>query len=156
VLEARDLALKSIRLTKLHGSIDWLQGTDSGDEDVVVRTGVPEHRGGPLDGRILLYPGFKGMPEVEPFRTLHESFTGAVRHAGHALFIGFAFRDEAISHVLKTWMSPECRVMVVAGKNFDKSRLPACEAMAKAEVVPAYFQEKEAETAISNFFGSLR
>ena len=48
----------------------------------------------------ILYPGFKGEPDEEPFIKFHEHLRAVVSNAAAAIFIGFAFRDEYINTIL--------------------------------------------------------
>lgn len=77
------------RLTKLHGSVDWKRENDYIVYDTAEATG----------DRVILYPGFKGDPEEEPFIKFHNHLRAVVREAKAAIFIGFAFRDECINRI---------------------------------------------------------
>ncbi len=80
------------RLTKLHGSMDWQRrGNTILCSDLY--TGNPQQHS-------ILYPGFKGEPNEEPFIKFHEHLRAVVREAGAAFFIGFAFRDDYINTIL--------------------------------------------------------
>lgn len=89
-------------LTKLHGSVDWMRGESEDDDsaDVIIRRGNPNFYGNHSD-RLILYPGFKGMANREPFSTFHTYFRNQIRASTHILFIGFAFRDEHIETILR-------------------------------------------------------
>ena len=78
------------RLTKLHGSVDWKR------ENGEIICGTCDATG----DIPILYPGFKGDPEEEPFSKFHEHLRAVVREARAAIFIGFAFRDEYINGIL--------------------------------------------------------
>lgn len=83
-----------VRLTKLHGSVDWQRSRDG---KIVmsnpVYTGNDQHH-------ILLYPGHKGEPREEPFITFHNHLRLVAQQADAAIFIGYAFRDEYINQIL--------------------------------------------------------
>jgi len=99
-------------LTKLHGSVDWtLAGTDSAGQPII-RWGQPEHQG-LHDNRGIIYPGFKGSPEKEPFKSFHDYFGTAASKATHLLFIGFAFRDDYINDLLARSLSPTAKIAVI-------------------------------------------
>jgi len=82
------------RLTKLHGSVDW-QRSNEGINISEVFTGNHQNH-------CILYPGYKGEPTEEPFRTFHEHLRKIVENKklSAAIFIGFAFRDDAINRIL--------------------------------------------------------
>ena len=85
-------------LTKLHGSVNW-QHYNGG---IVMATPRPTDY---LGNHCILYPGHKGEPTEEPFVTFHEHLRNVVQGEMYgglvsALFIGFAFRDQAINRIL--------------------------------------------------------
>ena len=81
-------------LTKLHGSVDWQR-----DIDGRIVVGPPRFTG-EHGNHIVIYPGFKGEPQEEPFVTFHSYFRRFVERARAAIFIGYAFRDEFINGIL--------------------------------------------------------
>ena len=80
------------RLTKLHGSVDWRI------ENEAIICGPARTRD--LGDHLILYPGFKGKPDKEPFIKFHEHLREVVSVANAAVFIGFAFRDDYINEIL--------------------------------------------------------
>jgi hypothetical protein len=98
-------------LTKLHGSVDWRVGT-SADGQQVMRWGHQEYDG-PHQHRGIIYPGFKGRPKNEPFRSFHEYLGRTAAVATHLLFVGFAFRDEYINELLAASLSPTAKIAVI-------------------------------------------
>jgi hypothetical protein len=93
-------------LTKLHGSVDWL--LDSG----TIYVGTPTFQGR-HDERVILYPGFKGEPATEPFRSFHRHLADTVAEASLLVFVGFAFRDSHINSVLQRATSREAHIMLI-------------------------------------------
>jgi SIR2-like domain len=94
-------------LTKLHGSIDWIRGDDG-----EIFVGTPQFTG-QHQQHAIIYPGFKGHPEAEPFTLFHDYFRYVVQHASAAIFIGFAFRDEYINEILRERMRPEIPIVII-------------------------------------------
>ena len=82
------------KLTKLHGSANWIRGND---EDIFV--GPPKFTGN-LENHITLYPGDKEWPTEEPFIAFYEHLRWVARNAHAAIFVGYAFRDENINRIL--------------------------------------------------------
>jgi hypothetical protein len=103
-------------LTKLHGSVDWKLGNGGTDSDPVIRRGHPEFDGDHRK-RLILYPGFKGVPTKEPFVAFHDYFRKRIKEASHLLFIGFAFRDDHINELIKLNLSADSRIAVVNPSN---------------------------------------
>ena len=99
-------------LTKLHGSVDWKLGHGGTIDHPVIRRGHPEFDGDHKK-RLILYPGFKGRPDRQPFISFHEYFRHRLASATHLLFIGFAFRDEFINELVATAASPTVRIAVL-------------------------------------------
>ena len=99
-------------LTKLHGSVDWKVGMGGTADRPVIRCGSPEFEGDHAN-RLILYPGFKGRPDRQPFIAFHQYFRQRVAHASHILFIGFAFRDDFINEIIATSLPQSSRVAVI-------------------------------------------
>jgi hypothetical protein len=99
-------------LTKLHGSVDWKLGNGSTEAEPVIRRGHPEFDGDHKK-RLILYPGFKGVPSREPFVAFHEYFRQRLQTVTHVLFIGFAFRDQFINELVEANLPKNSRVAVV-------------------------------------------
>ena len=99
-------------LTKLHGSVDWKLGRGSTEEDPVIRRGHPEFDGDHAR-RLIIYPGFKGSPNREPFTRFHDYFRRRLKDTSHMLFIGFAFRDDYINSLLSSELPTSAQVAVI-------------------------------------------
>ena len=99
-----DLPDSNGRLTKLHGSVDW-QRSNEGINISEVFTG--DHQ-----NHLILYPGYKGEPDEEPFAKFHRHLQIAVRQATVAVFIGYAFRDQYINTIFSEF-SPEIPKIVI-------------------------------------------
>jgi hypothetical protein len=99
-------------LTKLHGSVDWKIGFGGTVAEPVVRRGHPEFDGD-HSKRLILYPGFKGVPAAEPFITFHDYFKRRLSEATHVLFIGFAFRDEYINQIVSNNLNQKTKTAVI-------------------------------------------
>ena len=79
-------------LTKLHGSVDWQRWNDN---IICSRVYLGDQR-----RHAILYPGYKGEPDQEPFIKFHEHLRTVTQKAMKALFIGFSFRDDYINSIL--------------------------------------------------------
>lgn len=97
-------------LTKLHGSVDWRYLT----EDVVVVRDA--EFSGNHHKHCILYPGYKGEPQEEPFRRFHDHLRRVVQGEYEplvaAVFIGYAFRDDYINTIL-SHLTPRTFVYVI-------------------------------------------
>ena len=93
------------RLTKLHGSVDWQH--ENGNIIVGSSNFTGNHQ-----NHSILYPGYKGEPDIEPFRKFHEHLQAVVQKAKLAIFVGFAFRDEYINTILSN-LSTEIPKIVI-------------------------------------------
>ena len=93
------------RLTKLHGSVDWVKANDR------IYVGTPLFQGR-HERHAIIYPGFKGVPEDPFFQQLHRYFQERLSQADTALFIGYAFRDEYINNLLQE-LPPSCKILVL-------------------------------------------
>ena len=83
-------------LTKLHGSVDWQRNRG------LIK--ISDVFAGDHKKHCILYPGYKGEPTEEPFTVFHQHLrrvaNGEYAPLNAAVFIGFAFRDEAINRIL--------------------------------------------------------
>lgn len=86
-----------IEYRKLHGSLDW-QWDIRGIE--CIRVGVPLNPKNPGIMPIL-YPGYKGIPNRQPFIDIHEKFDKRLNDADVVIVIGFAFRDDYINNIFE-------------------------------------------------------
>lgn len=86
---------KRIQLYKLHGSIDWKKFDNN--EKVCC---VPAHDFTKHKDHVILYPGFKGEPNEEPFVSIHNELKTSLLSSGKCIFIGFSFRDEYINKII--------------------------------------------------------
>jgi len=95
-------------LTKLHGSVDW--SWDLARERIFISDPLfkGDHR-----RHVILYPGFKGVPDRPPFNYFHSYFASRLALVDHIIFIGFAFRDEYINDMLQRFTAPRAIVTVV-------------------------------------------
>ena len=82
-------------LTKLHGSVDWQYGRNGG-------INISDTDTGNDDKQCILYPGHKGEPTKEPFKTFHEYLHRVIRSEtlSAVVFVGFAFGDDYINELL--------------------------------------------------------
>lgn len=85
-----------LEFLKVHGSLDWYRD----DREECVRSGsntVPDNP----DRMAILYPGFKGVPDMEPFKSLHGRLSARLAKADVVLVLGFAFRDAYINSIFE-------------------------------------------------------
>jgi len=82
-----------VSILKLHGSINW---RPHGDTVVLGGKDKPENP----DDLFLIYPGYKSIPDREPFASLHLAFLEVLSRAERLISVGFAFRDFYINSIL--------------------------------------------------------
>lgn len=127
------------RLTKLHGSVDW-QRSNEGINISEVFTG--DHQ-----NHLILYPGFKGEPDEEPFAKFHRHLQTIVRQATGAIFIGFAFRDQYINTIFSEF-HPEIPKIVI---NKDPS-LPDLPFLKKAKHFSKGLTKETANDCVNSLY----
>ncbi len=81
---------------KIHGSVDWHRDS-KGKCSRSMSSTVPDDP----DQMAILYPGFKGVPDVEPFISMHGRLNRRLAEADHIIVIGFAFRDAYINNIFE-------------------------------------------------------
>jgi hypothetical protein len=84
-----------VRYIKIHGSLDWHIDNANNITRSIVSTTPDDPNSVPL-----IYPGFKGFIENEPFKSFHDRLALDMNEAYAAIFIGFAFRDQYINFIL--------------------------------------------------------
>jgi hypothetical protein len=89
---------KIIEYLKIHGSLDWHINTRK-----CSRSGIATTPDNP-DDLPILYPGFKGAPQNEPFVSLHGKLARRLNQAEIVYVIGFAFRDDYINAIFENTM----------------------------------------------------
>lgn len=85
-----------VEFLKIHGSVDWHKDAN-GKCSRTMSTTKPFDP----DQMVILYPGFKGIPKDEPFRSLHDSLVNRLDDADYIIIIGFAFRDPYINSLFE-------------------------------------------------------
>jgi hypothetical protein len=126
------------RLTKLHGSIDWIRGGGR------IHVGFPVFQG-KHDKHAIIYPGFKGVPTDPFFQQLHEYFHITLAKADLLIFIGYAFRDQYINEILQRNLGSAANVVVInpvglTNLPFPKDRL---------KYIKEFFDEKSVRTLLN-------
>lgn len=84
---------------KVHGSLDWHRDWD-GNCTRSWSIIAPDK----ADDMLILYPGFKGVPAREPFRSLHGRLARRLLEADIVMIVGFACRDDYINALLENAM----------------------------------------------------
>jgi len=97
-----------IEYLKIHGSIDWHRDARSNCSRSMSST-VPDDP----DQMAILYPGFKGVPEIEPFISMHGRLNRRLAEADNIIVIGFAFRDTYINNIFENMLRlrPDIKVL---------------------------------------------
>jgi hypothetical protein len=120
---------ESIKYVKIHGSLNWHYDIDNN----ITKSGgvtIPDNP----NAMPLIYPGFKGFIDYEPFKTFHDHLASDLDEAYAVIFIGFAFRDQYINFMLenalrrrkarKNWLFVQCFNPTPLNKYPSDSRLP--------------------------------
>ena len=87
----------TVRLIKLHGSLNWRAGSDGTVEvvsDMEMNDSVPA---------IIFGAGNKLRP-TGPFLDLYTEFKAALSHAKTVIAIGYGFRDLHVNELLRRWI----------------------------------------------------
>lgn len=116
-----------VRLTKLHGSLDWRQEGTAGDTQIVrvpLPYGAPEsHPDLPADpvGRVLIYPSpAKDMETtVYPYADLFRDFAAAICQPNSVLVTyGYGFGDDHINRMLRDMLTiPSAHLAIISWDN---------------------------------------
>lgn len=98
----------TIEYLKIHGSVDWHRD-GRGRCSRSMSSTIPDDP----DQMAILYPGFKGVPESEPFISMHGRLSTRLYEADEIIVIGFAFRDAYINNIFENVIRirPDVQVM---------------------------------------------
>ncbi|WP_456463509.1 SIR2 family protein [Persephonella sp.] len=109
-----------VSVIKLHGSIDW---KPQGNNIILADANIPLNPDTPY----LIYPGYKGIPNKEPFLSLHFAFLEILSTAKNLITIGFAFRDSYINTIIHHTLNinKDLKVYVIAPYFPDDSLFPS-------------------------------
>ena len=111
---------RRVRLTKLHGSVDWKWenprarrvGNTMGAKEAILeedwKSRITGRRvmigdtgfSGNHEKHVILYPGKKLEYRREPFDTFYDHLRRVVEQSEAAIFVGYAFRDQDINDAL--------------------------------------------------------
>ena len=111
---------RRVRLTKLHGSVDWKwenprarrESSNMGTEEAILEEDWNSRSAGRRvmigdtgfagnhEKHIILYPGKKLEYRKDPFDTFYDHLIRVVAQSEAAIFVGYAFRDQDINDVL--------------------------------------------------------
>ena len=123
-----------IRLTKLHGSIDWRQVGEAGQNDRIVRTALPF--GAPLDHSevpkwatdgLMIYPNpAKDVETLEyPYAELFRDFAATVCQPNAVLVTyGYGFGDDHINRILRDMLTIPSTHLAILSFNDAEGRIP--------------------------------
>jgi len=105
-----------IRLLKLHGSIDWILGSElAGDGRLAedkVRVAQDWNAENLVRGSLALVFGQRGkLRSNGPFLAMLREFDSFLSSTEHLVVIGYSFRDDHINAVIRRWFNldpPSC------------------------------------------------
>ena len=94
VLQRNNLHRRTVRIWKVHGSLDWFERKDG---DIIGGALLNATMSDDLNP-LIVTPGLSKFQRVsqEPFRTIMQSADQALSNANAYLCVGFGFRDEQI------------------------------------------------------------
>jgi SIR2-like domain len=101
--------VRLVKLAKLHGSITWKR-------DSAGRI-VDTHWAMPTEHDILLYFGYKSVPEQEPFLALHNLLKSTLLQYDYLIAIGFRFADPYLYELFDLALRANSRLQVICCLN---------------------------------------
>jgi hypothetical protein len=110
---------QTVRLLKLHGSIDWYQGRKergTADPDLVVVASSEREM------PVLVF-GQRGKLRAEgPFLAMFRAFGDMLVNVRTLLVVGYSFRDEHVNVALRRWVAgDEKRTIIVIDPGFESN-----------------------------------
>ena len=104
----------SVRLYKLHGSLDWKRN----DKHGVLRVDYDGPSGSAHYWDVLIHPSLadnKGAIRGEPYRAIHESFKKELESSDACVVVGFSFRDRHIAGEFRRFAEHDGKALIVVG-----------------------------------------
>ena len=105
---------RSVRLYKLHGSLDWKRDAKHG----VLKTDYDGDTEGTSYEDILIHPSLadkSGDITSEPYRTIHESFRKELESSDACVVVGFSFRDPHIADEFRKFAMQHDKILIAVG-----------------------------------------
>ena len=134
-----------LEFKKIHGSLDWL--TDiKGRTTKSYAANTPDNP----DSVPILYPGFKGTPQKEPFLSLHRQFLKRMIDAHFAVFMGFAFRDPYMNSLIDMALDLNKELNILCYNLSNINDLPIESHIHKLNKSPKRFKYIQEEIAITD------
>jgi len=140
----------TIKLFKLHGSLNWLRKHNG---DIVEIQSEQRIRGRKqYKENVLVYPASKEKPDIEPFITLYDYFEKHLREADVLVSIGFSYRDEYLNEILNRNFGFKKKVfMVSVGGTLPPIADRNLEKIASAKMIELFFPKGEVFKGIDRF-----
>jgi hypothetical protein len=135
-----------VRLTKLHGSVDWRQAGRSGDSSRIVRSGLPfgapdDHPAFPEHPRegLIIYPNpAKDVETLEyPYAELFRDFAAAACQPNAVLVTyGYGFGDDHINRMVRDMLTIPSTHLAILSYDGASGRIPRfCDAVGRDEQI---------------------
>lgn len=132
-----------VRLTKLHGSVDWRHSVDASGIPEICRDGTPfgGHAGQDLPSspaeRLMIYPNpAKDVETLEyPYADLFRDFAAATCQPNTALITyGYGFGDDHINRILRDMLTIPSTHLAIISYDSAKGRIQRfCESVGRNE-----------------------
>jgi hypothetical protein len=145
----------SIKLIKLHGSVDWEFGRDSG----VGPCGSP-----PSQRPVLVFGAGNKLQIEGPFLDLLFAFRSRLERTERLSVCGYSFRDAHVNHLIRNWLrSSATRTLAVSDPELTKANIAGRimgrkigNAMALAESAQLVVSQEKASDWVQTEFSGER
>ena len=135
-----------VRLTKLHGSIDWCQSSSATGEKEIRKRNIPFCSGKIsfknstiMDNNVIIHPNpAKDMETLNyPYADLFRDFAAASCQPNTVVFTyGYGFGDDHINRILRDMLSiPSTHIVIISYDNADGRICRFCESVGRAEQI---------------------
>lgn len=114
-----DMGKAGIFYFKLHGSINWRYN----ETNQRIMQVIHERRPSDMEKYIVIYPGYKGIPGVDPYAFNHYQLATSLTKSRACIVIGFSMRDPYINSLFKWAMdyNRQLDLIFVIGRNIPLS-----------------------------------
>jgi hypothetical protein len=106
---------RNVRLLKLHGSIDWVQGVRAAEPGRLAEPTVAVAENGSQDRiRPMVVFGQRGKLRADgPFLAMLREFELVLAQVETLLVVGYSFRDEHINVAIRRWLNADATHVIV-------------------------------------------
>ena len=143
---------KTVRIFKLHGSLNWRLWNNGNLERVPTEEPT---RNSYYKGNVFIYPTEYCNESIEPYQTLYGNFKQLKQKFDVTIVIGYSFRDEPINNVLIEFLQQDTNKKIIVlspTANDDCALIKKTNPKGELVLINEMFPDSAALSDLSNQF----